>query len=334
MAKPRGVTKSKDNEPSPFLTALRFVALAQREDGEPYQTHLILSNGTAISYDGTLAAGAITNEALEACPHTDLLIKALARASGSVAITQTSANKLTIKSDNDKFTAHVACLPREIMPTITPDNPIAPINNEFIAGLKQIAGVATENGTHVVTSSILVRRFSMVATDRNIMFEYWHGIDLPTFALPKAAAIALVKCGKELQWFGFSQHSVTFYFTDNTWLRSQLYDGVWPDVDRILETPSNPWPVPPSFYDGVRAVAPFNEQGWVTFKKGKLASDAAEGEGAEYNVAGVPEGPVFNAKYLLMLEPLAKTVDFVALPGKAAFFGDKLRGVMMGVVAR
>lgn len=335
MAKPRGAQKNKQQaDASPFLEALRFVALAQRESGEPYQTHVILSQNTAVAYDGVLAAGAIITEALEACPHTDLLIKALSRAAGTVAISHESASSLTVRTDSERFKAHVPCLGREIMPTIMPDPPIAPISNEFIRGLERIAGLATENGSHVVTSSILIRRYSMIATDRNMLLEYWHGIDLPTFALPKAAAIALTKCGKELQWFGFSQHSVTFYFTDGTWLRSQLYDGAWPDVDSILFMPKdcNAWPLPQSFIEGVRAVAPFHENGWVTFKMNKLASQLSEGGGAEYTVAGVPGGPVFNAKYLLMLESLAKSVDFVAAPGKAAFFGDNLRGVMIGIV--
>ena len=335
MAKPRSAQKAKDKTTSPFIQALKFISLAQRESGEPYQTHVVLEHKTATAYDGTLAAGIYIDEDLTACPHTDLLLAALQKAPGIVQIVQ-DKNGLTIKTSTDdgkdKFKAHVPCLDRSIVPSVQPDVRVAPINNEFIRGLEKIASLATENGTHVVTSSILCKDFSMIATDRHIMLEYWHGISMPTFAMPKAAAIALVKCGKELKGFGFSPHSVTFYFTDNSWLRTQLYDAQWPDVSRILDCKTNAWSLPPEFYNGVRAVASFNDEGFVTFKKNELASQAAEGTGASYAVLGLPAGPVFNSKYLLMIEPLAKSVDWQVEPGKAAFFGDNLRGVMLGVM--
>ena len=62
-----------------------------------------------------------------------------------------------------------------------------------------------------------------------------------------------------------------------------------------------------------------------------LASNEQETEASTYKIEGLPEGMGFNAKYLLMVEPSFKNVHFDESSNKAFFFGENVRGVLMGI---
>jgi hypothetical protein len=50
-------------------------------------------------------------------------------------------------------------------------------------------------------------------------------------------------------------------------------------------------------------------------------------------VIGLPNGPVFKAKQLRIIEPYVKTIDFIGANGIAYFFGDNVRGAVTGIKA-
>jgi hypothetical protein len=323
----RAKAADKATASSALVNALKFVSVAQKEIGQPYQTHVALLNNTAVAFDGTVAAGCQIEEDLVACPHTLRLIDALAKCGDTLSITQLDGDRLSIKSD--KFKAYVPCVPVDNLTVAYPDPPCAVIDDRIKKGFEVVGVLASDNSQHVVTASILLRAGSMVATDRNIMFEYWHGIDLPPgIVVPKAGAIAVTKINKPLAQLGFSSRSVTFYFEDGSWLRSQLYDDKWPDIDRVLNVKNNPWPIPEGFFKAVEAVASFSQSGALYFKPNLLRSHAEDGIGASYEVTGLPGGPIYRAKHLKLIEPYAKTIDFIGQNGIAYFYGDDIRGAI------
>lgn len=325
----RAKAADKTSASSELVKALKFVALAQKEVGQAYQTHVMLAHNQAVAFDGTIAAGHRIEEDIFACPHTLRLIDALAKCGETLSVTQLDNDKLSIKSD--KFKAFVPCVGKDMLATVAPDPPCAVIDDRIKKGLEVVSVLASDNAQHVVTASILLRAGSMVATDRHTMLEYWHGIDLPPgIALPKAGATAVLKANKPLAQFGFSSNSVTFYFEDGSWIRSQLYSEPWPNVDNVLNVTSNPWPLPETFYKGLDAVASFSEDGNVHFKPNLLRSHNSEHTGASYEVIGLPSGPVFKAKQLKIIQPYVKTIDFIGKDGKAFFFGDNVRGAIVG----
>lgn len=333
MAQPRGKrakAADKASASSELVKALKFVALAQRETGQAYQTHVMLAHNQAVAFDGTIAAGHRIEDDLQACPHTVRLIDALAKCGESLSITQLDNDKLSIKSD--KFKAFVPCVAVNMLATVAPDPPCAKIDDRIRTGFEVVGVLASDNAQHVLTSSILLQSGSMIATDRQVMLEYWHGIDLPPgIVIPKAGAVAVVKAGKPLASLGFSGNSVTFYFEDGSWIRSQLYSEPWPDISKILNVRCNPWPMPESFYKAVDAVASFSETGNVFFGTNILRSHATDGIGASYEVTGLPNGPCYKAKHLKIIEPYVKTIDFIGVSGIAYFYGDNVRGAITGI---
>lgn len=333
MAKPR-TKRAKDEQEgaTSLVAALKFISIAQKDIGSPYQCHSILSNKWAVAFDGVLALGHPIDEELNACPHTLRLIDALAKCGDSLAVTQTDAERLAIKSG--AFRAFVPCVGLQSMPNAAPDQPSAVIDDRLRTALEVVGGLASDNAQHVVTASILLRAGSAVATDRIFALEYWHGIDLPPgIVLPKAAAAAVCKIAKPLAKFGFSNTTVTFWFADGSWLRSQLYSEPWPNIDRVLNVKCNPWPVPEKLAEALDAVAPFSGDGNVRFTANLLRSHDVDGLGATFEVTGLPYGPKFNAKKLKILLQHAKVVDFAMPSGIAYFFGENVRGVLAGIKA-
>lgn len=323
MATPRN---RKRSEPaSPLADALKFISVAQQETGTPYQTHSILENGFALAFNGVITAGMAIAENVTFCPHSARFNDALARAGQSYVITQLDAESVAIKAG--PFRAVVPCLPRASLPACIPDAPIAPLDDRLLQALAVVSGLCSGDPAHIATAAILLRAGSAIATDRFLALEYWHGLDLPCMRLPKATATALCKAGKPLARLGYSGNSATFYFSDGSWLKSQLYSESYPNIDMVLNVKSNPWPVPQNFFEGVRSIAPFND-GNVVFGQNVLRSHYEDNVGASYEVSGIPKGLRFNAKHLLAVEHYAKQIDFAGVCDVTYFFGDNVRGCL------
>lgn len=332
--------KKRNGEAQPvnaMLDALKFVSYATKEIGAPFETHVILGNQWAIATNGVVSIGHQIIEEIQACPHTFRLIDALASCAEAYSITQLDAGRLAVRSG--KFRAVVPCIEPALAQLPFPDPPVAAIDDRLRAALETVGVLAAEGAQHVLTASVLLRAGSALATNRHVIFEAWHGIDLPPgLVVPKAAIVALSKVAKPLARFGYSQTSATFYFDDGSWLKTQLYNEQWPaSVDRILNGQVNAWPVPVDFWKAVDAIEPFSDEGKIFFNGKELRTHPDEGTGASYEVSGIPTGVCFNEAYLKLIKPLAKQIDFCVKRDvdkngyMLVFFGDNVRGCIAGM---
>lgn len=300
---------AKQETKSKLLQALEFCSVVTSSTGTPYETHIGLRNKWAIAFNGIVAAGAPIDEDLICYPHNNLLIEALSKCEESFSLTQL-VNSLSIKSG--KFKASVPCLSPDIMQEAYPDPYIATCGNIFKEAIEAVGVLASENAQHVLTASVLMNGQSVISTNRVMLMEKWHGLDLPpNIPLPKEFVKALVSVKKNLTGFGFSNCSATFYFEDGCWLRTQLYAEAWPDVSRILELKANLWSIDANFFKALSAVAPFSEDGQV-YSDTNLLMSHSENNGASYEVTGLPKGFVYPIKQLIMLKPFVKTIDWMA----------------------
>ncbi len=324
---------TKPETKSKLLTALEFVSCVTSPIGTPYETHIGLRNKWAIAFNGIVAAGAPIDEDLIALPHGQTIVEALSKCEESFSLTQLDNGRLSIKSG--KFKAIVPCLDPAIMQEAIPDPQIVGITNAFRDAVEAVGVLASENAQHVLTASVLMHGSSVVSTNRVMIMEYWHGLDLPpNVPLPKEFVKALVAQKKNLTGFGFSNCSATFYFEDGCWLRTQLYAEQWPDVSRILELQANLWSIDPNFFKALDAVKPFSEDGNV-YSDTNLLMSHAENNGASYEVIGLPRGFVYPIKQLMMMKPFVKKIDWMAsgihdTSYCLVFYGDAIRGVISG----
>lgn len=322
--------RKKDTPSNALLEALKFLSIVTKEVGSSNETHIILANKTASAFNGVLSAGVAIQEELFACPHNHLIIKALSKSRDNISITQLDSKNLSIKSN--KFKAIIPCLDITLLQTTIPDQPIAEINDSFKEGLSIVGILANENAQSVVAASILMNCNTLIATDRLVIIEYWHGIDLPSgLALPKALVTALGKCQKKLVKFGFSKHSATFWFEDNSWIKTQLYNEPWPNISSILDRPANPLPISPDLWAALDAVADFSPDGLVHTRDRLLCSHADLNAGASYEATGLPPGLTLSAKQLSFIRPWVKRIDWNA--GNVILaYGNNCRAAIAGRV--
>lgn len=314
---------------SQLLSSLKVLS-SIIEDEKP---NVLLKNGLAIAQSqyNIMSIGEPIQEDLLACPNGILLKEALAKCGQSFSITQLE-HKLSIKSD--KFRALIPCISIEDFQVPFPDPPIASIDDRLKNSLAAVAPLALDENS-VVTASVLIHGGCITATDRKVILQSYHGIDLPPMlTLPKTIIKPLIKNTKKLKSFGYSNSSCTFYYEDGSWFKSQYFADTWPDVAHILDKPVSAWPIPEDFYKAVNALAPFSE-GDVYFKSNMMYSHKDIEAGASYEVYGLPDGPIINIKQLKMIEPFIKTVDFLVPHHNhkmMIFHGQNIRGAIAGRV--
>lgn len=326
----RARKKQTTKQPSGALSlikALQFIANAQRPQGEIYQRHCLLNKHWAVAFDGVLTVGTKIEEDITACPRTVDLLLALQKCGSTVAISQLNEMVLSVRSD--KFKASINCVKFEDLPLSFPDAPVAVVNDSLRAGFEACGWLAQEGAQDAFCASVLLQGGSIVATNRHVLVEYWHGIDLPPgILIPKAAIVALLKIGKPLARFGFSDTSATFYFEDESFLKTQLFKDRYPNYENIFALRiGSVTPLPSDFFEAVGVVAGFSEAKWVFLRGDKMQSHEHEEQGAVYDIKGIPQHMSFNHEYLLAVAPHFKNVVFT---DRAAYFqNERVRGAIM-----
>lgn len=319
---------------SSLLQALSFCAVVSEKLGTPFETHIGLKNKWAIAFNGVIAAGSPIEEEIYCYPHNLMLMEALSKCDESYSFTQLDNGRLSIKSG--KFKAIVPCLDPSLMQEALPDPQIVGITNKFKDAVEAVGVLANENAQHILTASVLMSGQTVISTNRVMLLEYWHGLDLPpNIPLPKQFVAALVKQKKNLTGFGFSNCSATFYFEDGSWLRTQLYNDEWPDVSKILNREANLWTIDINFFKALEAVTPFSTDGNIYFNNGKLNSHPNENAGASYECGGLPNDVIYPAKQLAIMKQYVKKIDYRAQGIHDSsyclvFQGDYCRGVISG----
>lgn len=266
---------------------------------------------------------------MEAYPHFPTLFAALSKCAATTKITQLGDGRISI--DSGPFRARVNCMDGALqIHDIQPDKPIASINRDVIDAMDIAGLVAKENAPRVLLASILLQRYSAIATDGALLIEKWHGIDLPSLTIPKATVAVLAPIKKIPVGFGFSPTTATFWFEDRSWVRTQLYTDKYPEVAHITNINTQQWQLPAGLWEGLDKVADFCENHLVRFGQQRLYTHDGP-TGAEYAIQGaLPPDIAFNINYLRMLKPYVKTVDWLCDGGKAAvFYGDGFRAILM-----
>jgi len=318
------------NPAASLLAALKFIAIAQKKTGTVQQQFGMIRGNWAASSNGVLTVATKIEEDLAACPHTYQLIDALSKVGEDLSITQLSPTSLAVVSG--ALRALIPCVAFNEISIIGPDERCAVIDDRIKAAFEAVMPLATDGAQHAHLAAVFLQAGSAVATNGHVLAEYWHGIDLPPMLIPKASAVAIVKAGKALTGFGYSGPSATFWFEDDSFIKTQLFAEQFPNYQPLFACEGlNPWPVPDEFYKAVRSIESFSRSGIVYFENGMLASNEQETEASTYKIEGLPEGMGFNAKYLLTVEPSFKKVHFDEQSNKAFFFGENVRGVLMGI---
>lgn len=297
----------------PLLDALKFIATVQNKKDDVRYTHCIITNKKIIATNEEITLCVPIEEEFNACLPTNLFIDALSKCEGEFSITSDGQNVTLVSGD---YTAVIAGIDASavILPDLNAN--IAHISNAVSEALAAVWPVAGNSIDYV-----LLQGNTAVATNRHMLIEYWHGVDLPpSLCLSINSAKLIGKVKKELTGFGYSDKSITLYYEDGSILQTKRINAEFPSYySEKLAPPSNNFvDVPGNFYSAIKAIAPFAPDEIIKFNKDVMLSYA--NPATFHNVDNLPDDMAFNYNYLLKL-------SIVLQSGKMQFGNNCLYGV-------
>jgi hypothetical protein len=267
---------------------------------------------------------------LDVCPKAVPLIKAIQTCSDTIQLHMTPAGKLAVKSG--KFKAFIECIPTDY-PEVVPEGEEVVLNGEMLKTLKQLAPFIADDASRPWARGILFRGQSAFVTNNVILVEKWLGYNFPVeINVPKSAVLELIRIGEEPERLQVTESSVTFHFTKNRWLRTQTYSLQWPDLAKILDRSNIQGPVPAGLWQAALDLAPFVEDtGRLFFSPGNVSTGQTDGSGAAMEVPELMSTGCFHFEQLRLLDGVANTIDFSDPLSPCVFYGEKLRGAIIGM---
>lgn len=314
-----------------MLESLQFVQGAvAKKDFVPSLTHFHIAGGRIRGYNGSLALCSPIELDLEVTPKAVPFIKAIQTCKGTVQLNMATNGKLFIKSG--KFKAHVDCT-TEVFPDIQPEGEVVELQPGLIKALRVLAPFIAEDASRPWARGILFRGNSAFATNNIIVLEYWLGEDFPVEVnIPRSAVLELLRIAEDPTSLQMSEDSVTFHYPGDRWMRTQTYSTVWPDLGRVLDKEATPTKLPEGFFPALVDLVPFiDDLSRIFFTGDAIATSGEAGEGASVEVPGTPATGIYHLKQLQLLEGLVEKADFTLYPSPSLFYGDKVRGAIIGM---
>ena len=316
-----------------MLKALKFVQGAvSKKDFLPALTHFRIQNGTVRSYNGIMALCTPIALDIDCIPKAETLVKAIGHCDDTVSLSITQTGRLSVRSGS--FKALIDCVQEET-PHVLPEGEEVEINGEdLLRAFNIIYPFIGDDASRPWTNGVLLDGQSAFATNNVTLIQYWVGANFPKVCnIPRACIKEMLRIGEPPSRAQIAENSITFHYTENRWIRSQLFGTEWPDINKILniEAPSLA-PIDELVFSGLEKIKPFvDKTGKVFMRGGYLATSATPDEGAEFYVAGLKDEGIFNIEMLQILQGVVKTIDFSLYPKPCLFMGDRLRGAIVGM---
>lgn len=319
-----------------MLEALQFVKGAVAKKATvPELTHFRISKGRVTGYNGIMALSSPIPTDIEASPNAGLFFRAIEACDGPTSITLSDANRIIVRSG--RMRASVPCIENEGF-FAEPQGAAFPAPPNLRDLLTVVSPFMGEDASRPWCMGVFFHGPNLFATNNVSVIQLWTGLDMPATHIPKFAVDQILRCKSDAVQFQTDGTSLTVHYEDGRWLRTQLYDDGWPtdNIYALLERCSSAaQPVPELLYESVEQLYPFLEgkSTQVYFNDNSLSSanrDAAE-DAVQFEVPGLAAGPSFSIHQLRLLSSVATKIDFSAYPNPCTFFGDKVRGLVVGM---
>jgi len=313
-----------------MLDALKFVqgAVAKR-DFVPALTHFNIKAGRIYGFNGRMALSSPIELDIECTPQAVPFVRAIQACDETVTLHLTPKGRLSIQSGG--FKAFINCTTDEF-PAVTPEGAGVEINDNFLAQLEMLLPFVAEDASRPWAMGILFRGTSVYATNNIVLVERWLGeafpaqINVPKFAIQELLRIGIPPIGMQV-----TDADVTFHYPGGRWMKTQTYGLEWPAVDRLLgDTREGVTKIPPTLAVALETLAPFTDVADRAFlARDRVATSLEEGEGASIAVEGLEVEGCYNHTHLLRVLGVAD--QWGRTERGVTFYGDKLRGFMIGM---
>jgi len=315
-----------------MLKELKFVqgAVAKR-DFLPALTHFRIENNTVRSFNGTLALSSPIKLDIDCTPKAEPFVKAIQNCKETVSMAMTPTGRLSIKSGS--FKAFIECVDHET-PHVQPEGEEFDIDGEaLLKALKTISPFIGDDASRPWSNGVLLKGQSAFATNNVSLIEYWVGSTFPIVCnIPKVAVREMLRINEAPVCAQLNDKSISFHYTDGRWIRASLLEIGWPDLARILDVQCNAKPITDTLYEALEVIKPFVDKlERVYITDNVITTTLVDGEGASYEVPEFHYEGVYQLRILNLLKGVAKTIDFSSYPKPCIFYGDNLRGAIIGM---
>lgn len=314
-----------------MLRELKFVMGAvSKKDMIPAMKHFAIEGGRVRAYNGVLALSSPIPFNIDCYPKADMLYKAIANCDETVTLSLTPAGKLSVKSG--AFRALISCVEKSEV-HLEPTGDVVQCDGEvLLKAFKLLEPMIGDDASRPWANGILLRGESAFATCNVVLCEYWMGSPFPHVVnIPAAAVREVIRVGEAPTHLQMDENSISFMYDDGRWIRTQLFSTEWPDLSKILERGCNAIEVDTRIFDALGKLKPFvDKSSRVIFKPGEVATHDAEEEGGHIELAGSVMQGIYSLEMLSLLKGLATHADFTTYPKPCLFYGDRLRGAIVG----
>jgi DNA polymerase III sliding clamp (beta) subunit (PCNA family) len=316
-----------------MLNALKFVKGSLSSKDVVALAHFVIEKETIRGYNGVIALCAPIPINLPPCkPRGDELVKAIGNCRDSVNMALTTAGRLAVTSG--KFKAFINCIEGETPHVVAEGEPFEINGKDILAAFKTLFPIVGNNAAHPWSGGILLDGKSAFATNNIILAEYWLGSTLPhPVNIPKAAIKEMIRIGEEPIGALVLDQAITFLYPEGRWLRSQLLATTWPDIRAVLDKESNPVDIDDELFEALETIKPFTDDklNRVHVNHTVLSTHTDLDVGASYELHSDLGEAVYTIDMLLLLKGFATSIDWTFYPKPCPFFGDRVRGVIIGL---
>jgi len=307
---------AKSEHSSKLINGLKFVSLSKAE-------YCSIANNLITAFTDDICMGFFIEENLNVHAHIKKLQQSLLKAIGQTTITQLELTKLHVNSG--ELQVYINCNAQ--IEHAKPDEKKIELNENFVKAIHTLLPLVSLHGNHISEKTMLANKQSLFATNRFIIVEYYHGIELPYLNISKKFCDLIIKAKKDAKYLGFSENSVTVYFVDDSWIMGRISKEEWFNPYSVIESKGNFQPISDEFKAALRSVPGFSDTGLAYCAKGCLQSHPDGKDGAFYPVPGLPEGAKYGVKDLAFLYKNGNEICFDN-PKVLYFYGENLRGAI------
>lgn len=317
-----------------MLEAIKFTRGAvAKKDYVAELTHFHIRDNRITGFNGVMALSAPIDIELDVRPKATTFANAVQRCEEQVSIHMTKAGRLSLKSG--KFRALIDCLPDDgTTAPVAPEGWDIDVGPAFMDAIRAVEKFQGIDASRPWAMGVLFHNQSVLATNNVIFAEYWHGHQMPfNMQIPSQAVNELLRIGEAPIRVTATEHSATFHFEGDRWMRTALVAQGWPDgaIDLLNKHTFDYQPVPEDLFEALGKLKPFIDKDHrVHFRDGALHTSASDELGASYDVEGLPDGPCFAYPVLQLLEGIT-AVDFSPHPAPCGFLAEGMRGMFLGL---
>lgn len=322
--------------------ALKFVqgSIARKELQEGL-THFRIQNGYVRGFNGTLALCSPIGIPIDCTPKAEPMIKAISACEEAVQMTMLANGKLSIKSGGFKVSVETLTGPTV---HVEPEGDMHEVDGAtFLDGLRTVTPFISDDASRPWSCGVLVKQGSMYATNNASLIQYWFGAVFPVdCVIPRLAVKELLRIKKAPTHIQAATNSMTFHYDDGCWLRTQLLELKWPNIDSIIDKVQEEaklYPIDPELFNCLEKIKPFcDRDGKVYMENATVRTHFVEADGASAMFKEFKSVGVYHIDLLLQLKNLATdwdaerytVMDHRNMPTPILFYGENLRGVIIG----